>query len=436
MKGFFDKLGKDVQKVINKDNSNNHRGGGQALGGSKPGKLISDIYIVDQGAIGIKLENTANNSAIVASVTPDSIAESIGLQRGDVICHPETNGTKEMLYQEFLTLIKSSSRPIRIDVRRVIDINAKNKNASASAMAAVANSGNRRADVDARRQAVIAAAEERNSKHKAKSRPIPKKKGGKIVEELTPEQLQKIELLKEENIKRNAVQMANKPMSEEAKKAVEAAKYDEAKHAQQLGYNPYEVRKVTAGQASSASVAMTHGAITAGNGSGGDIGLSAAPPSSTSIPVVQPPTNSMIPATETRNTSNQPGNKPIDTVFDEAFNELLHSNHTDNDTEQISKSLRILRKLILNATKAPVNDPKRNVRISEPNNLIKSCVIDRNGAIELLMSVGFVMSEIDSKTFLVYNGGEDGEAMSWLSPALEKMEAYETYLTNMKSESI
>merc|ERR1712127_201591 len=121
-----------------------------------------------------------------------------------------------------------------------------------------------RADDAARRQAVIAAAEDRNSKHKARSRPISMKKGGKAVAELTPEERKKIELQKEENIKRNAIHMAEKPLSEEAKRAVEAAKKDEAVHINQLGYNPYETRKVTAGQASTASIAMAHGAVDGG----------------------------------------------------------------------------------------------------------------------------------------------------------------------------
>lgn len=435
MKGFFDKIGKDVQKAINKNNNqSNNRGGGQALGGSKPGKLLSDIYIVDQGPIGIKLENTSQNHAIVASVSPGSIAESVGLQRGDIICHPDCNGMKEMLYNEFLAKAKSSERPIRIDVRRLA-IPAK----TAAAAAASSNKNtNMRADAESRRLAVIAAAEERNSKHKAKTRPIPKKKGGKIIDELTPEQLQKIELQKEENMKRNAIHMANKPLSDEAKKAIQAAKFDEAKHAAELGYNPYEVRKVTAGQASTASVAMAHGAINAGSGSGGTTGSS-----SPSIPSVQPPTNAMIPLSETTSTT-KPQYKPINSVFDEAFKELTNSNNSDSNNEKISKSLRILRKLIANATSASSpNDPKRNVRMSEPNNLIKSCVIEMNGAVELLMSVGFIMSEIDGKTFLVYSDEDDdgdgngGGTASWLSDALVKMEEYETYLAkNMRNETI
>ena len=64
-----------------------------------------------------------------------------------------------------------------------------------------------------------------------------------------------------------------------------------------------------------------------------------------------------------------------------------------------------------------------------------------NGAVELLMSVGFIMSEIDGKTFLVYSDEDSGDhgsgAITWLSDALAKMEEYETYLTkNMKAESI
>ena len=39
-----------------------------------------------------------------------------------------------------------------------------------------------------------------------------------------------------DNIRRNAVNMANKPLSEEAEKAVKAAKQDEANHTNQYIY--------------------------------------------------------------------------------------------------------------------------------------------------------------------------------------------------------
>lgn len=418
MKGFFDKIGKDVQKAIKNNNSNNKksqydRGGGKSLGGTKPGKLIPDIWIVQPGPIGVKLETTSQNHAIIAEVSPGGAAESVGLQRGDIICHPGTDGMDEVKYKEFLAMVKSPSRPLRFDVKRMVS------------MPQVSNT-HLRADVDARRQAVIAAAEDRNSKHKAKTRPIPKTKGGKIVAELTKEELQRIELQKEENIKRNAIHMADKPLSEEAKKAVEAAKLDEAHHANQLGYNPYEARKVTAGQASTASVAMTHGTINAGKSIGGTSSnrttsnvsetssnrttSNTSASSLSAIPPIQPPSEAMIMA-------EVDDLKEIDPSFDEAFSELI----TANPKEKISKSLRIIRKLIVNATSSPSHDPKRKVRISDPNNLIQSSIIDMFGAVELMLSTGFIVTEEDEKTILYY----DCDEPSWLKDAFVKMEIYE-----------
>ena len=406
MKGFFDKIGKDVQKAIGNNNSSksnkNHRGGGQSLGGAKAGKLIPDIWIVEPGPIGVKLENTSQNHAIVAGVTPGGVAESVGLQRGDVICHPGTGGDKEMNYFEFLKMVKSNSRPLQFDVRRMTSLpNASNQNL--------------RADDAARRQAVIAAAEERNTKHKARTRPIPKKKGGKIVAELTPEEMKKIELQKEENMKRNAIHMSEKPLSEEAERAVQAAKKDEVSHTNQLGYNPYETKKVTAGQASTASIAMTHGVINAGGNPSNNI-VSNVRSSQTAIPPVQAPADAMISTDENELLQ-------IDPAFDEAFSELI----TINPKENISKSLRIMKKLISNATSAPADDPKRKVRISDPNNLIKASIIDMSGAVELMLSVGFAMTdEDDGKMFLHYNEGLDsGNDLPWLKDALKKMEKYE-----------
>lgn len=395
-----------MQKAIGNNNgkkgNNNYRGGGQSLGGVKAGKLIPDIWIVEPGSIGVKLENTSQNHAIVASVTPGGVAEAIGLQRGDVICHPGTGGDKEVNYSEFLKMVKSNSRPLQFDVRRMATLpESSNKNL--------------RADDSARRQAVIAAAEERNNKHKARTRPIPKKKGGKAVAELTPEEMKRIELQKEENMKRNAINMTEKPLSEETERAVQAAKNDEISHVNQLGYNPYETRKVTAGQASTASIAMTHGSVNAGETPSNNT-RSNARSTQAVIPPVQAPAEAMISADENELLQ-------IDPVFDNAFSELI----TANPKEKISKSLRIMKKLISNATSAPADDPKRKVRISDPNNLIQSSIIGMTGAIELMLSVGFAMTDDeDGKMFLHYNEGlGSGNDVTWLKNALEKMEKYE-----------
>jgi len=410
MKGFFNKIQNDVNKAINKNNPNYNRGGGQSLGGSKPGKLITDIYIVEKGSIGIKLENTSDNTAIIGDVSQGGTAEAVGLQRGDIICHPNTNGMKEIQYREFLNMVKSSDRPLIIDVRRMLDT------ASSSSTAAKATSKSKRADTAAKRQAVIEAAEKRDKINKIKKRPIPKTKGGKAVKELTQEEKDRISQQKEDNIKRNAVHMSNEPKSEEAQRAIIAAKHDEMKHAGELGYNPYEVRKVTGQQASNATIAVTHGPMSASDNNGGI--------EATTIPVTRAPAETMIPAKEVaepkKKTSNLDDNSPINDGFDNALATLV----TSNSEQKVPKSLRILRKLILNATNAPQNDAKRQVRVSDPNELIKAAIVDMEGAFDLLMSVGFIFSEIDDKTFLVYDDSTFGGPPAWLPLALERMENY------------
>ena len=451
MKGFFDKLGKDVQKTFSNSSSNHHhnRGGGKTLGGTKAGTYIPNIIIAQPGPLGIQIENTIdNNYAIIANVVKGGLGDNVGLQRGDVICHPSNSSSgggisnsnisnsdgsgKEMQYKEFLQMVKSNQRPLKFDVRRMIIQSQQSKNnttatnnntnANTSNSNNKINNNNVRADADARRQAVIAAAEQRSSTHKSKTKPIPKKKGGKVIPELTPDEIQKLTLQKEENIKRNEMYMTNEPMSLEAKRAIEAAKKGEMEDIHSLGYNPYEVRKVTAGQASSAAIAMNHGAISAtgGGGGGGGGSSNSNPNNNQSIPSIQPPPNAMVAATSSPSTSSR--TRPINTIFDEALNDLV----TSNPKQSISKSLRIINKLITNASSSttPLDDPKRKIRISpEPNALIQSCVIDMNGAIELLISVGFVMMEDDDEKTVLFYG--DQEEVSWLRDALEKMEQYE-----------
>lgn len=403
MKGFFGKVGKDIQKAVNSNqkNSKNIRGGGQSLGGTKPGKLIPNICVTQTGSLGVKLENTAQNHAIIADVTPGGIAESLGLQRGDIICHPGTNGANEIEYKEFLSMVKSNSRPLTFDVRRTASLPQQHPSNN--------NKQNLRADADARRQAVIAAAEERNTKNRDRKRPIAKRKGGKVIAELTSDDIKRLNLQKEENIKRNEIEMANKPLSKEAQMAIQAAKKVEAQHSSQLGYNPYEARKVSAGQASSASVAMAHGSINAENAPS-NIQTS----SSNTIPSVRPPPEAMKPVPEK-------SLKNINHLFDEALNTVM----TSNPSENVPKSLRIMRKLIANATTSPPNDPKRQVRITDPNKLIKSSIIDMDGAVELMMSVGFVITDVDEKMVLNFDESVNGGAPSWLNDALKKMEQCE-----------
>lgn len=386
MKGLFGKKdkGSNVKNPFASKKVN--YGGGTTLGGSKPGKLIC-VVLTEPGPIGVKLENTSKGAAIIADVTPGSQAAEADMKRGDVICFAESNGQEEIAYAQFLAMCRSSQRPLVFDVRRV------EGNTSGG-------SGQRtRADDYAKRQAVIAAAEARDKSNKIKSKPIARTKGGKVVKELTDAEKRKIEEQREEMARKNAVAMADLgPQSEEARIAILEAKNLEVDHMNELGYNPYEASKSTAGQAATATVTMNHGTFDAGK-------------------AVMATQNSQVTEKE-RGDKSKKNSPAVSESFDAAFTIVV----TTNQEENVKKSLRIMRKLIQNAIS---DEKKRKVRITNPNKHIEAAVIDMNGALELMLNVGFILSEdeVDGETYLIYSSND--ETPSWVSTALEQMEEYE-----------
>ncbi len=407
MKGLFGKIQKDFEALGGKKKQQN-RGGGQSLGGSKPGTVIS-ISIAAPGSIGVQLENTKEGAAIIGKVMEGSSAESAGLKRGDVVCHSQTDGKREMVYRQFLEMCKSNQRPLTFDVRRVEN-------------GTVLNGDNIRADAYAKRQAVIAAAMARDKQSKQKKKPISKFK------ELSMEEKDKIEQQKLENEKKNAL-ISHEPRTKEAMEAVRIAKNDEVKHVEQLGYNPYEAARSTGKQGANATVAVKHGNIQANEGTTS----SGAPNSTTgnsgsgsgSVNKNKPkPSTSTSTSTSTTSLPNPNELAPINEEFDEAFTTLIIHNES-NQSDKISKSLRIVKKLILNAiTEGQTDDKKRMVRISNPNKLIQAAINDLDGAIQLMLSVGFTIGEQeDSETYLIFPPGNTGP--DWLSDALDRMEQYE-----------
>lgn len=403
MKGFLGQLQKDFQGLGKKKQSNN-RGGGQSLGGSKPGVIIP-VSIAAPGSIGVQLENTREGSAIIAKVTDGSSAALAGLKRGDVICHSQTDGKNEMLYRQFLDLCRSDQRPLIFDVRRV------------ESSVAVGKGDNMRADNYARRKAVMAAALARDEQNKLKKKPISKSK------ELSMEEKQKIQQQRMENEKKNA-SVCHEPKTHEAREAVRIAKKDEAKHVQELGYNPYEAARSTGKQGANATVSVKHGSIEAGSLNSGTPNSTSAGNSKSSK--TNNPKQSVSTTTSSSTTSLPHPNDltPIDTEFDEAFVTIITHNQS-SPPEKLSKSLRIMNKLILNAiTEGQTDDKKRMVRISNPNKLIQAAINDLDGAIQLMLSVGFTIGEYeDSETYLMFPPGDTGPP--WLSDALDRMEQYE-----------
>lgn len=388
--GINDALGK-MDLFNNKSNKTaNSRGGGQSLGGTKPGRVIS-VSLDKPGSLGLEVEKRRDSQAtiIISAVVPNSQADKAGLKRGDIVCHPQSNGDKEIRYDQFLAMAKSGRRPLRFDVRRIESSILSGGTGGNSAR------GDRvSADAYARKQAVIAAAEARDAKHKAKQKPIPKTE--KRMDGLRPTEKTYDHIQTEQ--------------SEETLRAVAAVKKAEAEDAQNLGYNPYEAKNMTSGQARTANVAMTQGEINAEN-----------------APSKIDRADGEMPAPGRVSKPKEPKTKePPTPQFEHAFSIVVTSNP---DHAAVLKSLSIMRKLINNAiTKGQQGNDEtsakfRRVRLSNPK--IKQAITDIQGALELMMSAGFVLSENDEdgETYLVFPPGEKGHG--WLGNALSMMESYE-----------
>jgi len=259
------------------------------------------------------------------------------------------------------------------------------------------------ADAEARRKAMSAAAEARNKAHKNKTKPmktvtkttLAKQKAAEDVNNFTSEELQ--------------------PQTEASRQAAAAAKKDEQNLAAELGYNPYEAAKSTAGQARSATVTTQHGEI--------------AHPDGGSIPVVAPPVNPTSAAVDDteRSNDNEDLNQPLPDDFEAALATVVSSN-----ADGAKNGLKIARTLIVNATtKGQGSDEEasakfRKVRLANPK--IKKAIVDVPGNFDLLTLVGFQLATDDAtdENLLVFPPGNKGP--EWLPTALAKMEKQEKAL--------
>ena len=340
----------------------------------------------------VEKRKNAQATAIIAAVVPGGQADRAGLKRGDIVCHPRSNGEEEVRYDQFVAMAKSGRRPLRFDVRRIESSILRGGDGRSGGK----GGGRVSADSYARKQAVIAAAEARDAKHKAKQKPIPKTE--KKMDGLRPKQ--------------KIYDHTQTVDSEETRQAVAAVKQAERADAKNLGYNPYEAKAMTSGQARTATVAMTAGEINAENApskiAGGSEGKTASPGK---VNAPKDPTKTQ---------------QPPSPEFEQAFSVVVTAN---TDHAAVLKSLGIMRKLITNAvTKGQQGDDEtsskfRRVRLSNPK--IKEAITDQQGGLELMMSVGFVLSEHDSdgETYLMFPPGEKGPG--WLDGALGMMEQYE-----------
>ena len=386
---IFANAGKGINEALGKmDLFNNNikqkscgRGGGARLGGALPGRIIP-ISLDEQGPLGIEVEKRKNSekTTVVSRVVPDSQAHRAGIQRGDIVCYPGQDD--EYQYEQFVSLAKSGKRPLRFDIRRI--------ESSVLDGDAADNRGKQvSADSFSRKQAVIAAAEAREAKFKAKMAPKTKP----VLKSTSADKLQ------------NQLQ-TTEVESEETRRAIDAVKQAERADAEKLGYNPYKAEAMSGGQARTATVAMTKGDISAENVPS-KLGGGMAPPGRTKAPT--DPTAALV-----------------DPSFEHAFQFLVTSN---TDHSAVLRSIKIMRTLITNATtkgQQGVDDTSskfRRVRLA--NQKIKEAVTDMDGGLELMMCVGFVLSENDEdgETYLVYPPGCTGP--DWLETGMARMEAYE-----------
>eukprot|EP00956_Cyclotella_meneghiniana_P005626 scaffold7237_cov72-Cyclotella_meneghiniana.AAC.9 len=346
--------------------------GGKSLGGSKPGVVYS-IELVQSGPLGIEIEKRrdAAQSAIISAVVPNSQAELAGLKRGDIICRRDDSDI-EYSYNEFLKVAKSGTRPLAFNIRRMESTTLR-------------DNGGGSADAMHRKQAMIAAAEAREAKNKALIKPVPKIKE---VDRLKSRDSSGVNRVNEYVESNNA----------QTKQAVEAIKAVE-----QVDSEIYQSKAMNSGQARTRTIAMAAGDINVDNAPSKLKGEAAAATGPTL-------NDSTI---------------EIPQEFDHAYSVLITSS---SDQALTQKSLATMRKLITNAITKGQQDGEdamkfRRVRLSNPK--IKEVITDVQGALELMMAVGFILSENeeDGETYLVYP--PDMGRSEWLGKALEQMETYE-----------
>jgi hypothetical protein len=241
------------------------------------------------------------------------------------------------------------------------------------------SAGFKSADAEARRKAMIAAAEARDKAHKSKT---------KTIKHVTKSTLEK----EKQKQSQQETTASDEPLSELSRQAALEAKQSEAALANQLGYNPYETSKSSSGQARNATATTNHGNInaeTAGN----------------HLPTVAPPAD---PTTSVED--------PVPEEFDELLATIVSSSNSN---------LSILSKLIVNATtKGQADDSEeaskfRKIKLSNPK--IKSTIVDVDGAIDLMLLVGFQLHEDqEGESCLIYPPSCEGPA--WLPRALTKLQ--------------
>jgi hypothetical protein len=268
---------------------------------------------------------------------------------------------------------------------------------------------NASADAESRRKAVIAAAEAREKKHIQKTKPIKSVTKTTLAREKQQQQI--LSNAAAAAAANNSDQVSNEPLSDQARQAAAAAKQGEAALAAQLGYNPYETARSTAGQARTATSAVQHGTMTAPGSAGDHL------PSTAGAGVVAPPRDAALPEAE---------EEPYIQVdlspdFEDAYALLASS---DNEPAAIQSSCSIMKKLMINATtkgQMPGEDAAKFRKVRLVNPKIKAALVDVQGAVEVMLSVGFSLDEQEGESVLIFPADYPGP--EWLPTALRQLES-------------
>jgi hypothetical protein len=113
MPGFFDNIKKALDPSSSQKKGRTTGGGGQSLGGTKPGTVHS-VTFTEAGPLGLRVDKrSGDGTTIISEIVADSQAASHNLQIGDVVCFANTNGQADIPYATFLELAKGQERPLR-----------------------------------------------------------------------------------------------------------------------------------------------------------------------------------------------------------------------------------------------------------------------------------------------------------------------------------
>jgi hypothetical protein len=208
------------------------------------------------------------------------------------------------------------------------------------------------------------------------------------------------------------------PLSAATLEAQALAKASEAKTAREFGYNPYQSKSLSAGQARNAVVTSTHGSI-AETGSSHGATTAAAAVSSVGVATAAAAPGRVAPPRDP-----VPATADIPDSVQLAFETMVTSN-TGDDQKAVVDSLKILKTLLANATgkgQQPGQDKFRTVRLE--NVKIKAAVSNVVGAMDVLLECGFQLTQDEATTESILVYPVQSVVPTWIAPFVQLLEQY------------